>query len=355
MLAASNGREDRPAYAASVCTSSTSSSSVLGDGFAAFLAAVGSPDPHLVAAVDVDVLDRGVVEQPLQPAGAVHAGIDGLAGGVLLRPPPAGSAHCAALLGVFGQRVGDQLAHVLPLGRRVQRTGSHVATTGLLGLQPLPHDAVDASHQCQVDRVSRSGLVIGSPPRARSAAVVSTRWDSIRSHKVVADRSSLEPASRPLGFAPAPAARQLRGRRRQECTASTPGISAADFVHVGCCRRGMPRPAHHSGQHQSFPIETSSTSRERGDERSGVDKGLERGLAHHDRDGRPSRKALAATEPLDPTDVRDHGLLSGDRGPGHVGPQMLDGTGLRRAKETRDDSDAAGQPLCVITQQAARG
>ena len=162
------------------------------------------------------------------------------------------------------------------------------------------------------------------------------------------------PADR-QGSPPAPAAGWLTESNGDWNASLYTGDLRADFVHIGGCRRGMPWPAHHDGQHQPLPIGTTHTSRERGDERSGVDKGLERGLAHHDRDRRLIEKGPSGKGSGDSTDVCDHRLLGGIRGASHVAPQMLDGTGLRRAKETRDDSDAAGQPLCVTTQQAARG
>ena len=75
-LAGVNGRAFMPAYAARVCTISIRSSSVAATGRPADLAAVvGVGDPHLVAAVDVDVLHLVVVQQLLQLPGPVHGGV----------------------------------------------------------------------------------------------------------------------------------------------------------------------------------------------------------------------------------------------------------------------------------------
>ena len=54
-----------------------SSSSDSATGSPLDLAAVGVADEDLVAAVDVDVLDLGVVEQRLEPADAEERGVHG--------------------------------------------------------------------------------------------------------------------------------------------------------------------------------------------------------------------------------------------------------------------------------------
>ena len=63
----------------------------VGDRRAPLLAAVGVADEDVVAAVDVDVLDLGVVEQRLQPADAEQGGVDALGAAP---PPRRGWAAC---------------------------------------------------------------------------------------------------------------------------------------------------------------------------------------------------------------------------------------------------------------------
>ncbi len=126
----------------------------LGDGVALHLATVGVPDEHLVEAVDVDVLDLGVVQQRLEPADAEQGGVHGgrvlfLGLGVQRR-----TARVDLGAGVLLQDLGYDGTRVLPLVLRGHRSdvvdlvlsalfGDTVA--GVLA-EPLDQLVVDSGH-----------------------------------------------------------------------------------------------------------------------------------------------------------------------------------------------------------------
>ena len=160
-LAESKGREERPEYAPRIWMSSMSSSSVSATGSPLASSAVGVADEDLVVAVDVDVLDLGVVEQRLQTPDAEERGVHG--GRVLLlglgvqRRTPGVDLRTGVLL----QYLGYHRAGVVPLvlvGHR--RDAGDLVEAALLGdtvtgLLPEPLD------QLVVDRCHRPAPAVG--------------------------------------------------------------------------------------------------------------------------------------------------------------------------------------------------
>lgn len=127
----------------------------LGDRLAAHLAPVGVADEHLVAAVDVDVLDLGVVEQRLEPPhpeqGRVHGGRVLLLGLRVQRR----TARVDLGAGVLLEYLGYDGAGVLPLvlgGHRrdavdlVEAALLRDPVTGVL-TEPLDQGVVDSGHR----------------------------------------------------------------------------------------------------------------------------------------------------------------------------------------------------------------
>ncbi len=136
-LAESNGRLVRPAWAASTWISSTSSSSLSATGPGRLLATVAVLDEDLVAAVDVDVLDLGVVDQRLQPADTEQRRVDraGDLRVVVRRRRRAALGQLVA--GVVLEHLDDQRAGVLALVLGAHRRYAvHLVAAALL-VQPL--------------------------------------------------------------------------------------------------------------------------------------------------------------------------------------------------------------------------
>ena len=151
----------------------------LGHRVVQFLAAVGIPDEHLVAAVDVDVLHVGVVEQRLQPTDAEQGRVDRRRCPLLL----VGSRWRAPLAdlgaGMVFEHLDDQRPGVLPLvfhGHR--RTAGDLIAAPLL-IEPVGHLCPQPANQHLVGELGhrcrsasrRRRRSSARPKRAGSAGV----------------------------------------------------------------------------------------------------------------------------------------------------------------------------------------
>ena len=217
-----------------------------GDRLDPFPAAVGVADPDLVAAVGVDVLDRGIVEQPLEPVQA-EQGVEDRPGQLVLlgrrqhslrvrarprwlgaptprrstgapaparppRPVAAGPPRPAPALalGQHGEDLGTQPGHQA----RCRRSPGH-----LLGGAPVRRGhslrSATAAHGPQHPSPPRSAGSTARPRACRSAGAERSPLSSVarRSASVRAARTS--GASRAPGPmpAPTPTPRRRRGPR----------------------------------------------------------------------------------------------------------------------------------------------
>ena len=201
-------------------TSSTRSSSESAIGFDLFFDPVGPLDPHVVAAVDVDVLDVVLVEEQLQAAEAELGGHQAADDLLLLlggRRGHAPSHHGAGRLvdGLAGQLLDERAALAFAhAGRAVADDPvGHVlggVTARAPGARRRSSDAPPRSIRSDERGSSRAG-----PPavfhretrrrlvrrRRRSVVVVAARWSAS-----VCSADLGEPRSRPVAAASMPSA-----------------------------------------------------------------------------------------------------------------------------------------------------
>ena len=118
----------------------------VGHRWAALLASIGVGEPDLVVAVDLDVLDVGVVDERLQPAQAEQCGHHGVGERVLLVHGPRLLAVVHPLDAPTGEDIGEQCPTELAPSLRIGQW---------FGLQPgselLGHLAPYLTDQLMVD------------------------------------------------------------------------------------------------------------------------------------------------------------------------------------------------------------
>src|SRR5690606_28995515 len=132
----------------------------VGDRRGGLLAAVGVADEHPVAAVDVDVLDLGVLQQRLQAADAEQGGVDRRGDPLLLlgrrRHPPLGDLGGGVVL----EDLDDERAGVVPLVLAGHRRAPGDLVTAPLLVQPVGHLGAQPANEL-VGRGQLGGAGVG--------------------------------------------------------------------------------------------------------------------------------------------------------------------------------------------------
>ena len=190
----------------------------VGDRRGPLLAAVGPGDPHVGVAVGVDVLDRLVVEQPLQRAQAEQGVVDRLGEGGLLLEREGLEPGLELLLGVALEAAVDELAAVLAL------VGGRHAGAGRPARRPA--GARSARRPPRAGSSRTSGLVSAFTGRRSSAA----------SRRKCLGRGGGRSRRRSVGMRPRPSGPRVAGDR----TAGAAGRRALGGRRVR--RRGQPWP-----------------------------------------------------------------------------------------------------------------